>query len=469
MLLNKAVLFAGALCLVIGTCAVSFAESNVIDSVSKYLNTNVKYSGYGSYEFGEVMKGRNGDGQPSTSISSGPIDHYWSHQVYAGLGFMAALNPQIELVAGIEGKMWNPYPSTATPGRGSVQQGYSLWLTGVYGTYSPFGGIGNSWLELTVGYFPYKYNPDVRNLGEYLFRTYTYPGLIFNSFDFPAIRLLGFMAHANIFDDFFGKIDSKLKSDLLITEEDQNWPFSDISISWLGSLNIKKVFEIGAGIDFANCISVNSFNTRPNVIGTIGNGNDYITGQDALGGNTTYDTTQFYTFQAVKPMGRINIDPKQIWGYQGQIFGQEDLKLYGEACIIGLQNYPYYYDNLSERMPIMLGFNVPTFKILDVLNIEVQHYSSRLPTSNLNQTQPINPVYCIAVPAGGVIYDNVAPVLQWKWSVYVKKTLVPRVAAILECAHDHYRLNYPDGNPVFSESLPDQGDWRWVFKIVGSL
>jgi len=468
MFLNKKiVLFVGAF-LFLGMNAVLFAENSVIDSAAKYLNANVKLTGYGSYEFGEVVKGNNGVGQPSTSYTSGPIDHYWSHQVYAGLGFSAAFSSQTQVVAGVEGKMWNPYPNSETPGRQSVEQAYSLWLTGVYGTYSPFGETGNSWLELTVGYFPYKYNPDVRNLGEYLFRSLTYPGLIFNSFDFPAIRLLGFMAHANIFDDFFSKIDSKLKTDVLITEEDQDWPYGDISISWLGSLNIKKIIEFGAGIDWANCISVNSFNTSPKVTGIIGNGNDYVTGQDALG-NTTYDTTQFYTFQAVKPMARVNIDPKPLFGDFGQAFGSEDLKLYGELCIIGLQDYPYYYSNLSERMPIMAGLNFPTFKLFDVLNIEVEHYSSRLPTSNLNQVQPINPEYCIPVPAGGVIYGSVPSVLQWKWSVYVKKTLMPRVSAILECAHDHYRMNYPDGNPVFSESLPDQGDWRWVFKIVGNL
>ena len=446
------------LCLFFGKGTEAFAENTANDSISKYSSFNVSTAGYGSYEFGEVVKGDN---------EGAMVNHYWSHQVYAGLGFIANLNQKTELVAGVEGKMWNPYPSADAPGRVNIEQQYSLWLTGVYGTYSPSGVTGNSWLDLTVGYFPYKYNPDVRNLGEYMFRTMTYPGLIFNNFDFPAIRLLGFKLHVNIFDDFFSKFDSKLNSDLLITEEDQNWPFGDISISWLGSFNFKKIIDIGAGVDWANYISVNSFNTTPKFISG-GGGNEFVTSVDSLG-HRTYDSTQFYTFKAVKPMARLNIDPKPLFGDFGHFFGKEDLKLYGEACIIGLQDYPYYYANISERIPIMFGFNFPTCNIFDVLNIEVEHYSSRLNTSNKNQIYPAggSTVFVTPVPEG--IADSIPGILTWKWSVYVKKTLMPRVSIVLQFAHDHYRLNYIDGNPVFAESLSDKGDWRWVAKIVGNL
>ena len=459
-LTTKIVVVAGALCLIFGIGAGSFAEDTASDAASKYVSNNVTITGYGSYEFGEVVKGNN---------AGLDIDHYWSHQVYAGMGFMAALGPTIELVAGIEGKMWNPYPNTDLPGRSQFTTGYSLWLTGVYGTYSPFGGEGHSWLQLTAGYFPFKYNPDVRNLGEYVFRSFTYPGLLMNYFDFPAVRLLGLNLHANLFDDFFSGFDSKLKSNLLITEEDQNWPIGDISVSLFASLNIKKIFELGGGIDFANCISMNSFNTTPTWYNSSNGGNAIVESQDALG-TKSWDSTQFYSFKAIKPMARLNIDPKPLMGGIGQIFGQEDLKLYGEACIIGLQDYSYYYANMSERTPIMVGFNVPTFKILDVLNLEAEYNSSRLLTSYQNQVQPtgaLNRIFVVPLPAGMV--DYIPDFLRWKWSVYLKKTLSPRVSLILQCAQDHFRLNYPDGNPVYNETLTQHGNWRWVAKLVGNL
>ena len=41
-------------------------------------------------------------------------------------------------------------------------------------------------------------------------------------------------------------------------------------------------------------------------------------------------------------------------------------------ALIGVKNYPgWYSERPEERMPIMAGFNFPTFKILDVLSIEV--------------------------------------------------------------------------------------------------
>ena len=120
-------------------------------------------------------------------------------------------------------------------------------------------------------------------------------------------------------------------------------------------------------------------------------------------------------------------------------------------------------------MPLMFGFNFPTLKVLDLLNIELEYYSSRLSTDNHNQYQPpgSGQVFVIPVPTG--IVNNIPDCLRWKWSVYVKKTLSPRVSLILQCAHDRYRLNYPDGNPFWTETLTQQGDWRWVAKIVGAL
>jgi len=146
------------------------------------------------------------------------------------------------------------------------------------------------------------------------------------------------------------------------------------------------------------------------------------------------------------------------------------MKLYGEACIIGLKDYPFYYDNMSERTPMMIGFNFPTFKILDLLNIEGEYYSSRISTDYHNQVQPpgaMNRIFVTPIPAA--IADNIPETLKWKWSIYLKKTLAPRTSIILQFAHDHYRVTYPDGNPFWTETLPHQGDWRWVVKLVGVL
>jgi len=72
-------------------------------------------------------------------------------------------------------------------------------------------------------------------------------------------------------------------------------------------------------------------------------------------------------------MGRLTIDPKGFIPLS--IFGKEDLKLYAEDRDPGSQGLPgqnlndslVAYDDITERMPIMFGLHVPTFKVLDVL------------------------------------------------------------------------------------------------------
>jgi len=53
-------------------------------------------------------------------------------------------------------------------------------------------------LSLSAGIFPFKYNPDVRNLGEYLFRGPVSPGFLITAFDFQYATLSGFNLNSSI-------------------------------------------------------------------------------------------------------------------------------------------------------------------------------------------------------------------------------------------------------------------------------
>ena len=59
-------------------------------------------------------------------------------------------------------------------------------------------------LQLALGYFPFKYNPQASNMGEYLFRTGTYPPFVINDFDDCEARLLGLRATGNLFGALTG-------------------------------------------------------------------------------------------------------------------------------------------------------------------------------------------------------------------------------------------------------------------------
>ena len=64
-------------------------------------------------------------------------------------------------------------------------------------------------------------------------------------------------------------------------------------------------------------------------------------------------------------MARVCFDFKKF--FNTNIFGDQDLKLYCEAAILGVKDYKLYYNNLVQRIPVMVGFNVPAFKILDLI------------------------------------------------------------------------------------------------------
>jgi hypothetical protein len=48
--------------------------------------------------------------------------------------------------------------------------------------------------------------------------------------------------------------------------------------------------------------------------------------------------SSFYTFKGAKLMAKAAIDFKKI--IPGGLFGKQDLRLYGEATILGLTDYP---------------------------------------------------------------------------------------------------------------------------------
>ncbi len=462
--------FATAACSVLlGLASLAFSDDTGLGL------KNVQVTGFGSYEFGQIVQGDYG-GQG--------IDHYWDHQVYSGIGFIANLSDRMQLVAGIEGKMWNAFPLANNGALGNArnddEQQFSVWVTEASGTYTFSDTTEKISAKVTGGYFPYKYNPESRNLGEYMFRSLSYPGLLMNTFDFPAADLLGAKATIKLNLD---KI--QISNDFMVLDQAGTWPYGDVSLAYVGDCNFDKVIDFGAGIDFDNLISVNSSFTTPNapanaVRDDSGNVIETVKSINAATKDTAFDTS-YYTFRAIKPMARLSIDPKPFMGDIGRMLGSEDLKLYGEGAIIGTENYSYYYNNISQRMPVMFGFYFPTFKLLDMLNIEFEHYSNPLSTCSQNQTclyqPPASGSYPVCLPVPGTapsIFNSLSAAednssYAWKWSVYAKKTITSHVALTLECARDHYRANYSDGYPAYFESLPYKQDWMWTAKISGNI
>ncbi len=396
----------------------------------------------------------------------------WIGSGYFNLSINILINQHLSVVGTIEaeyGYNTTPLDMPYNTNAGPPSQNIYLSIPNAKGVLS-FSINDNMSAMVHFGRLEYKYNPDSRNLGEYLFRTGTYPAYIRTSFDLPCARVSGALASLNIGD--------RLRQDLLLTTLTDIRPFNDFTLTYLVDASIHKSLSFGGAVQFASLISPMPDQTSlPKIL------NNFY--QNAV------DDTSYYTFRGTKLMGRISFDPKPF--LNASFFGSEDLKLYAEAAVLGLKSYPrsdqYYdlnldtlsdgivngpnksnpfgYDTLWQKIPVTLGVNIPVFKLLDVVAFEAEWYGCRYPNS-----------YQKVVLDGPAVPDDPSsdPTSEytrkayakddWKWSVYVKKTFYERFSLIFQAARDHTRLRnsiYTDFE--YQETFVLPRHWYWMGKL----
>ena len=397
------------------------------------------------------------------------IDHIWTEDADLEFGFTAIYRERLKLAFSLGASLYFSYP-VLNKARFTKNMRQDIYLDEINAQYH-FGDADMPWLLAQIGYFKFKYNPEVLNLGEYLFRTGTYPIWFNMGFDAPFQRMFGLHLQSNLVKSL--KLDVLLSSATVAPA--MNWSLSCLADYDVAALHF---VHIGAGVEFAHIFDVYTDHTYPDFGGdptTPSNFNVSFKYVKAPG------DTEWYTFKGTKVMGRISIDPKAFihWKY----FGENDLKLYAEADLIGLESYPDSvvnqtgglefkapsYDNWKEKMPISIGFYLPTFKALDALNLEVEWFGAKYYNDASNVinwgSQPL--------PYSVDIYGNVsgafpnAPAKSpIKWSVYAKKTFFNGHFALTgQIGRDHMRLtcaSYSD--ELWNELLVESTDWWWVIK-----
>lgn len=301
-------------------------------------------------------------------------------------------------------------------------------------TYYP-GGRDNPWLSVMAGSFTYNYNPDVKNLGLYLLRGPVYPGVLMSGFhefdtDTTVATQTGFKIH-NEFGNF--------SQDLLLVNERVLPPTFDWSLAYVAKYRFFDALEIGGGVNFYRLIPYSSALMTPGRNPDLAPPNSY---EVMPSGDTV-----FYTHQGTKLMGMFSIDLKH-W-LPSAPWGAQDLKLYGEAAVIGVKDYGSYYDDITERIPVMVGFNIPTFGLLDVLSLEVEWYGSphRNDLALLGYPRSIvapwqDPGFGTPSPGPaqvGAYADSTRD--NWNWSLYMQKTVARHIQFSAQIANDHYRAN----------------------------
>jgi hypothetical protein len=402
----------------------------------------VNLGGYGYWEFGQIVRGED---------YGGKMDHQWTNRALLGVSLQANPSERLRLALSPEFKLYYPYPERRTAPV-TQRPNNVAYINEMLGTYS-IGDLERPLLQLSVGMFTYKYNPEVRNLGEYLFRTGTYPPYVITDFDFPMARLLGGRLTTRAVDN--------LRADILFTSEYQYYPLYDFSLTGIADYTIAGILNVGGGVMLARMFPADSKKTEPTDPLMYDNA-QYI---------TTDGDTAYYTFKATKLMGRISLDPKGLFP-DLNIFGEVDLKLYAEAAVIGLKDHkvmpdsvfprPEYYGNILRRVPVMFGFNVPAFKVLDVLSVELEYFASGLPNDYRRVLYENIPVPNITDPSS--YSPGNYKELKWRWSFYAKKEVINGFSLTGQVAYDHLRTTFQDGSTTNDEALHEKGHWYWIVK-----
>jgi len=421
-------------------------------------------TGLGWVESGQMVKFFNLDKE---------LDHNWINHTFMDLTLDAIYKERLKISLGTEGLMWFNVPKMRGTGQATYvhQENATFIITEANAAYS-FGDVNSPYLSITAGLFPYKYNPQARNLGEYLFRSGTYPAYLINNFDRVYARLTGFKLSSDL-------LAGKLHQDLIFNIETEIPPFYDGSLSYLLDYNPSKIISLGAGISFAHLASVDERVTTPKDEPK----NIY---------NSTPGDTGYYTFRGTKLMANLCFDPKAIFNASQNgtgIFGEEDFKIYGEALILGLENYPandsidpmtgsrtpgkntWGYDDVLKKMPVIFGFNFPTFKILNVLSLEFEWYGCEYPNSYKNRLGPGKSSSYPVPDDPARIQVNYAATDNWKWSVYAKRTFLnDHLGCVLQVARDHIRnITLVNESYDYEEVLSRPDQFWWMAKIFAAF
>jgi hypothetical protein len=441
---------------------------------------------------GRIMKSTDSTnaGSSAGSATSVNVDGSWMQSSGAEFAIIAALGSNVEGAIGFGTYQVTHTLGTSWVGTNGGRQAslmpislFKSYITQARMTYYQ-GEKSAPWFSLTLGNFAYNYAPDEKNLGLYLLRGPVYPGLLFGGFrdfsvDTTKSNVLGVKLHHSA---------GNFSHDLILMNEQDLPPTLDWSLAYLAKFKAFGALEIGAGANFYRLIPYNSkLETPGHLPGQGGNaGNMEVTSDTARDGagvpiKNPLDTTQYlmdttrivyYTHQGIKLMGMFSLDLKSLLGIGS--LGPNDFKLYGEAALLGVKNYGKFYDKMSRRIPVMAGLNIPAFGILDYLSLEVEWYGSRY-RDDLGNIGNLNMV------ADWTIEDRQIPSPvplsyadstrdNWKWSLFMEKTVRKHIRFTGQIADDHYRprpmaTGYINSSGGTAEAFTTPKDWYFMFRL----
>src|SRR3954467_634091 len=135
---------------------------------------DITFSGGGAVSYGRIMK--------STDTSGLRYTGNFIRTIGAQFLMKARFGENVQVSAGMGVAERHYLAAKVDNNGGRVPYVMSPYMVDASFTYS-FWDIDDAELKVTGGYFPYSYNPDVKDLGLYLLRGPVYPGIVISGFE----------------------------------------------------------------------------------------------------------------------------------------------------------------------------------------------------------------------------------------------------------------------------------------------
>lgn len=381
----------------------------------------------------------------------------------------AVYNERLSMAVTFGGLFWIPLPEETNdpqnrrvlfgPGVGQAQATY------VFGA-----DPSDPAATLQFGLFPYKYSEST-NLGEYLYRSGAYPGYIMTG-GWSYLNASAYLAQGlRLTVPMLGGL---LTHDVTLFMERDIEPARDISPGYLLTVRPASFVTLRAGGVWAHGIPFQSSknltpksenNAYSKSLGLpIDDGQGGLTPSpcaDQINNNLPRTDCGYYTFRGFKVVGGGALDLGMLLG--GGAIAPGDFQVYGEIALLGVKDYPYLYDDKTERMPVTAGVSLPTFGLLDHFAVEGEYRRTRFPNTigSAYQNQLPLPVGSQESP---YLYTNKKT--SWKWSVYARRELISGVSVHAQAANDHMRhFSTLFADPHHRPATEKNTDWYYVLRL----
>jgi hypothetical protein len=300
------------------------------------------------------------------------------------------------------------------------------------------------------GMMEYNFNPEIKNLGNFMYRSSAYPFCLKTRVDYPYANLMGIRPEVKFLND-------QVKIEVVVNSILDQYPFFDFSGAVMAYYRApNNLFDLGIGYCKDRAFAVDKALTDCNDI-------------------KSKFTDSTLTFRSRKVDARLILDFKPLFG-NPSVFGKNDFKIYGEAAIIGLKNPKYFADetitpSIINRMPFLVGINFPTCKILDLFSLELEYCKN--PYANNwwgGQDGFPSPEPRDVSEEDSTWNDNYKNKDNLKWTLYFKKSFSNfNIIAFFANDHTFYETRNSENQAYVEQTLRTNKDWHWYLKLQYNL